>query len=495
RERLEWERQHDCIVIMRQWIIDSGIADEETVDRIRQEAKNEVKEARRRAWNNYFGPVKAAKAELEGMYAALEETDRTLPSVVSLYDELQKAIDPLLAELVQNARRLQFVFKGKYPALTNWLSEIAKTANRRYHTYLYSDSPHSALKIPVVPAQYADDAKKVNGFQVLNACFDAALDRDPAVHAFGEDVGQIGDVNQGFAGLQEKYGKDRVFDAGIREWTIMGQAIGMAMRGLRPIAEIQYLDYLIYGLEPLSDDLATLRYRSNNLQQSPAIIRTRGHRLEGIWHAGSPIGMLLNSLRGIYICVPRNMTQAAGFYNTFLQSDDPGLIIECLNGYRLKEALPENIGEFTVPLGVPEVLREGTDVTLVTYGSCVRVAQQASEQLASFGISVELIDVQTLLPFDLEHRIVSSLKKTNRVVFLDEDVPGGATYYMLQQVLEVQGGYRYLDSLPTTLSAKAHRPPYGSDGDYFSKPNPETVFETVYNIMHEADPQQYPSLG
>ena len=317
------------------------------------------------------------------------------------------------------------------------------------------------------------------------------MEKHENLFAFGEDVGKIGDVNQGFAGLQKKYGEKRVFDTGIREWSIMGQAIGLAMRGLRPIAEIQYLDYLIYGLEPLVDDLATLRYRSDGLQQAPAIIRTRGHRLEGIWHAGSPLGMIINSLRGMYVLVPRNMTQAAGFYNTMLQSDDPALIIEVLNGYRQKERMPDNIGEYTVPLGVPEVLQEGKDVTLLTYGACIRVAEAGMDLLKKVGISVELIDVQTLLPFDLEHRIVESLKKTNRIVFMDEDVPGGASAYMMQEVLEKQGGYQYLDSPPVTLTATSHRPPYGSDGDYFSKPNPENVFETIYKLVYESEPERF----
>jgi pyruvate/2-oxoglutarate/acetoin dehydrogenase E1 component len=294
--------------------------------------------------------------------------------------------------------------------------------------------------------------------------------------------------------LQEKYGIERVFDAGIREWSIMGQAIGMSMRGMRPIAEIQYLDYLIYGLEPLTDDLATMRWRSNNLQQAPAIIRTRGHRLEGVWHAGSPLGMIINSLRGMYVLTPRNMTQAAGFYNTLLQSDDPAIVIECLNGYRLKEFLPDNIDKFTVPLGVPEVLQEGTDVTIVTYGSCVRIAQAGIAQLEKHNISVELIDVQTLLPFDLEHQIVESIKKTNRVVFLDEDFPGGATAYMMQEVLEKQGAYAYLDAQPLTITARPNRSPYGSDGDYFSKPNAEDIFEVIYNMMREGEPSRFSKI-
>ncbi|MEM9823763.1 MAG: transketolase C-terminal domain-containing protein, partial [Bacteroidota bacterium] len=345
-----------------------------------------------------------------------------------------------------------------------------------------------------IPAVFSEKSPLVNGYQVLNRFFDQLLGQHTDVLAFGEDVGQIGDVNQGFSGMQQKYGIERVFDTGIREWSIMGQAIGLAMRGFRPIAEIQYLDYLIYGIEPLSDDLATLRYRSNGIQQAPAIIRTRGHRLEGIWHAGSPLSMLLGALRGMYICVPRNMTQAIGFYNTLLQSNDPALVIECLNGYRLKEKLPDNLDTFSLPLGVPEVLTEGTDLTLVTYGSCVRVAEKGATLLKEVGISVEIIDVQTLLPFDLEHQIVESLKKTNRVVFMDEDVPGGATAYMMQEVLERQEGYRYLDAQPSTITAMANRPPYGSDGDYFSKPNPEDVFETVYTIMQESDPQRFPTI-
>ncbi|MEN0051046.1 MAG: transketolase C-terminal domain-containing protein, partial [Bacteroidota bacterium] len=335
------------------------------------------------------------------------------------------------------------------------------------------------------------DSPTLSGYQILNTYFDKLLARDPRVVAFGEDVGNIGDVNQGFAGLQEKHGEHRVFDTGIREWTIMGQAVGLAMRGLRPIAEIQYLDYLIYGLEPLTDDLATLRYRSGGIQQAPAIIRTRGHRLEGIWHSGSPMGMMLNSLRGMYMLVPRNMVQAAGFYNTMMQSDDPAIIVECLNGYRLKERLPDNIGEYTVPIGRVEVLQEGKDVTLVTYGSCVRVAQAGMKLLQQHGISVELIDVQSLLPFDLDHDILTSLQKTNRIVFLDEDVPGGASAYMLQKVLEEQGGYQFLDSKPVTITAHAHRPPFGSDGDYFTKPNGEDVFQAVFQLMQEVDPQRF----
>lgn len=365
-------------------------------------------------------------------------------------------------------------------------------ADDYYHTHLYSETEESAIQVPVVPAKYDEEPQKVPGYKILNQFFDQALEKYPELYAFGEDVGKIGDVNQGFAGLQEKHGRDRVFDTGIREWTIVGQAIGMAMRGLRPIAEIQYLDYLMYAMSPLTDDLATLRYRSDGMQKAPAIIRTRGHRLEGIWHAGSHLGMIIHALRGINVLVPRNMTQAAGMYNTVLQSDDPALIIECLNGYRLREPQPNNIGDYTVPLGQPEVLREGKDISLVTYGSCLRVAEEACNKLDELGISVELIDVQTLLPFDLEGIIKSSLQKTNRIVFLDEDVPGGATAYMLTEVLDRQNGYFLLDSKPICITAKSHRPPYGSDGDYFTKPNAEDVVERIYEMMNEMNPDFYP---
>jgi len=493
KERLEWEKEMDCIVKMEAWMLEESIADEETLKSIRKEAKKYVKECRDRAWKAFTAPTKKRIKALKDIYKKLPEGEEAIDQ---LKKDLDNMLTPLISEVTQNARRMAFLLMGTgldvEAELKEWIDRSFNIAHRDYHTHLYSSSKNAALNVPVVPPKFSENSPQKNGYQILNTFFDKVLERDPRVFAFGEDVGKIGDVNQGFAGMQEKHGEERVFDTGIREWTIMGQAIGMAMRGLRPIAEIQYLDYLIYGLEPLSDDLATLRYRSNNLQQAPAIIRTRGHRLEGIWHAGSPLGMIINSLRGIYVLTPRNMVQAAGMYNTMLQSDDPAIIIECLNGYRLKETQPDNIGEYTVPLGVPEVLQEGTDITLVTYGSCVRVAEAGIDLLKQHGISVELIDAQTLLPFDLEHRILASLKKTNRIVFMDEDVPGGASAYMLQEVLETQGGYRYLDSPPTTITARAHRPPYGSDGDYFSKPNPEDVFETVYKMMHEVEPQRFP---
>jgi pyruvate/2-oxoglutarate/acetoin dehydrogenase E1 component len=371
--------------------------------------------------------------------------------------------------------------------------EFFQSNSARYSSHLYSTSQHNVFQVHHEPAIYDTDAPMKDGREILQACFDANLERDSRVFAFGEDLGKIGDVNQGFAGLQEKYGELRVGDRGIREASIIGEGIGCALRGLRPIAEIQYLDYLLYALQIMSDDIATLQYRTKGGQKAPVIIRTRGHRLEGIWHSGSPMGMIVHAVRGMHVCVPRNMTQAAGMYNTLLRCDEPALVVECLNGYRLKEKLPSNIGSFTVPLGIPEVIRQGSDITIVTYGSCCRIAAEAAELLSETGIDVEIIDVQTLLPFDLNHTITKHLQQTNRVLFLDEDVPGGATAYMMQQVLEVQGGYQYLDSAPATLSAKAHRPAYGSDGDYFSKPSVDDVFMAVYHIMHEADPLRYPA--
>lgn len=490
QDRLQWERDHDCILKMEQWMIESGIATPDECADIRSKAKKHTQECRRRAWNAYMAPVEIKRRELAGIFSEFPQEQ-----AYTLLEELRATVNPSLSDLLQNARRLMYATIGEpSPARTqlqNWIRVQEGLGDARYHTHLYSHSPYSALKVPVVPPVFSEQSPMLNGFEILNTFFDLTFGSNPATFAFGEDVGQIGDVNQGFAGLQKKYGDHRIFDTGIREWTIIGQALGMAFRGLRPIAEIQYLDYLVYGLAPLTDDVATLRYRSNGQQQAPLIIRSRGHRLEGIWHSGSPMSMIINSLRGMYVVVPRNMTQAAGFYNTLLQSDDPAIVIECLNGYRLKEHKPDNLASFTVPLGVPEVLQEGSDVTIVTYGSCVRVAQAAILMLEQHGISVELIDVQTLLPFDLEHRIVESLKKTNRILFLDEDVPGGASAYMMQQVLELQGGYRYLDSAPATLTAHAHRPPYGTDGDYFSKPNPEDVFELVFRMMYEAEPGRF----
>jgi len=379
-------------------------------------------------------------------------------------------------------------------ALVEWVNRVSNECEDRYSSFLYSQSEHSALRVEEIKPAFSETSQDVDGREVLNALFDSIFRRDARVFAFGEDVGKIGDVNQGFAGLQEKFGEWRLTDTGIRECTILGQGIGAALRGLRPIAEIQYLDYLLYALQIMSDDLACLQYRTRGGQKAPLIIRTRGHRLEGVWHSGSPMGMILHSLRGIYVLVPRNMVQAAGFYNTMLKSDDPAIIIECLNGYRLKEQIPDNIGDFTVPLGVPEILREGSDVSVVTYGSMCRIVMEAARELETVGISCEVIDAQTLLPFDRHRSIVESLKKTNRVVFADEDVPGGATAFMMQKVVEEQGGYQYLDAAPVTITAKEHRPAYSSDGDYFSKPSAEDVFDRIYAMMREMDPSRFPSI-
>ena len=492
KERLQWERDFDCILQMEQWMIAEGLASPDETRQIRDKARKTVKEARDRAWKAYATPTIQTRKQLEGIY---QEMLGSHPQIQALVKEAQELITPVISELLQSARRIVYQTIGEdsvaRQTLVSWIKKVEALAKQRYHTHLYSETPNAALKVPVVAPEYSEDSPVKNGFEILNAYFDAIIEKDPRVYGFGEDVGKIGDVNQGFAGLQAKHGEERVFDTGIREWSIMGQAIGMTMRGLKPIAEIQYLDYLLYGLEPLSDDVACLRYRTNGIQTAPLIVRTRGHRLEGIWHAGSPMGMMINSLRGMCILTPRNMTQAAGMYNTMLLSDEPAIIVECLNGYRLKEQLPDNIGTFTVPVGIPETLHEGTDVTLVTYGSCVRVAQEGMKMLEKMGISVELIDIQSLLPFDVHHQIVESLKKTNRVVFMDEDVPGGASAYMMREVLEVQGGYQFLDAAPLTITAKAHRPPYGSDGDYFTKPNPEDVFETIYKMMCEGEPGRF----
>ena len=492
KERLAWEADFDCIRKMGEWLETNSLATSEELAEIQANARSYVKECRDRAWEAYYGPVRELTSRLSSILEGVARECPGIDGVGEMSREFSALLQPLSSELVRLARRLDFKLRGvDTPAvrdLRTFIREAYDRAQKAYHSHLYAEGSRSALRVPVVPADYSDESPVKSGFEVLNAFFDQVLATDPRFMAFGEDVGQIGDVNQGFAGMQAKYGEARVFDTGIREWTIMGQAIGLAMRGLRPLAEIQYLDYLIYGLEPLTDDLATLRYRSNGMQMAPAIIRTRGHRLEGIWHAGSQMGMLVHSLRGMYLGVPRNMTQAAGMYNTLLQSDDPGLVVECLNGYRLKERMPDNLTEHTVPFGVPEVLIPGTDLTLVTYGSCVRIAEEAIRLLSRDGISVELVDVQTLLPFDLEGVIQESLSRTSRLVVLDEDVPGGTSAYMLQQILEVQDGYHLLDSAPLTITAKPHRPPYGSDGDYFTKPNPEDVYERILALMAEARP-------
>ncbi len=527
KERLAWEAEVDCLRRMRQWMIGEGLANAGELDALEEEATRRVRGLQRAAWEAFRAPIEQEQSELMALLAEITEIGEVgeiadpaagaqaagARSAATAAAAVERARSELARQPVVLRRDLVAAAQGalvdlaahagpgggparELPApvrrLAAWRRERVRENAERYDSDLYSTTPLAALAVPAVPAVYTAESPIVDGHKVMNACFDAALARYPNVVAIGEDVGKIGDVNQGFAGLQTKYGPLRVSDTGIREATIMGQAIGMALRGLRPIAEIQYLDYILYALQILSDDLACLRYRSKGQQKAPVIVRTRGHRLEGIWHAGSPMAGVLNLLRGIYVCVPRNMTQAAGFYNTLLAGDDPGLVVEVLNGYRVKERLPANIGEMTVPLGAPEVLREGGDVTVVTYGACCRVALEAAERLAQVGIEAEVVDVQTLLPFDLAGRVLDSLRKTNRIVFMDEDVPGGATAYMMQQVLEVQGGYAWLDSEPRTLPGAEHRTAYGSDGDYWSKPNREQLFETVYELMHEAKPAAYP---
>lgn len=495
QDRLAWEKEYDCIEKMIEWVLDSKIADKGLIEEMRVKAVEFAKDAKNNAWKKFSGRVKLKQTEMLACYA---EIGVGHSDVDQLKNELSNAFNPSSSEIIDNGRKLKNVLRLNGLAipisLENIINNAFAAANDTYHTKLYSSSDQSALNIPVVHAEFSDQSPMVNGFEILNQLFDKIFEEDPRLVAFGEDVGKIGGVNQGFADLQKKFGEERIFDAGIREWSIMGAAIGLAMRGLRPIAEIQYLDYLIYGMSPLSDDMATLRYRSNGLQMAPAIIRTRGHRLEGIWHAGSPLGMLINSLRGMYICVPRNMVQAAGMYNTLRKSTDPALVIEVLNGYRMKEQLPDNIAEFTIPLGSPEILTAGSDVTVVTYGVCARLAVAAAETLASLDIEIEVIDVQTLLPFDLEHGILESLEKTNKVLFLDEDFPGGATAFMMQEVLEKQNGYVHLDAAPKTLTASDHRTPFGSDGDYYTKPQTQDIIDAIIKMMKDYDPELYGHL-
>ncbi|MFD2885484.1 alpha-ketoacid dehydrogenase subunit alpha/beta [Chitinophaga cymbidii] len=490
KERLAWEKEFDCNGKMRQWLLENALAEEELLRGIEAEAKVVAQEGRKKAWDKYIAPIREQVQVFIGVCQSIVEEGRGDTGFVSQQiQELSANREPQRRDILKAAAHILFKHPRNFsPALDElqaYYDRQLAAEKENYNTFLYATGPNSVLEVPEVPAVYADNAPVVNGYEVLNKYFDQLFSYHPLVFAFGEDVGKIGDVNQGFAGLQQKHGKTRIADTGIRELTIMGQGIGMALRGLRPIAEIQYLDYMLYGLQPLSDDVASLQYRTKGTQFCPIIVRTRGHRLEGIWHSGSPMGMIINSLRGMHICVPRNMVQAAGMYNTLLQAKEPAIMIESLNGYRLKERLPENLKEFTVPLGIPEVLHSGTDITIVSYGSTLRIIEEAMQTLEQMNISCELIDVQTLLPFDIHHSIIGSLKKTNRILFVDEDVPGGGTAYMFQQVMEVQGGYRWLDVAPRTLAAQAHRPAYGSDGDYFSKPNVEDVVKIVADMIRE----------
>lgn len=496
KERLEWEKEYCCIAQMRIWMIENSIATEAELDEIEKNAKDYVKKMQLEAWKDYLDPIKQENENVRNILAEIASASSKADQINVSIENLKKTLDnnrKVIAESVNEVLRL--VRSENSPGknkLIEWKKRFREENEKRYSSHLFSESNESALNIKEVKPDYANDSAILDGREVLNAFFNIAFERDPRIFAIGEDLGMLGDVNQGMANLQEKFGDLRLTDTGIREATIVGQGIGAALRGLRPIIEIQYLDYLLYGMQIISDDLACLQYRTAGGQKAPLIIRTRGHRLEGIWHSGSPMGTVINCFRGVHVCVPRDMTRAAGFYNTLLKSDEPGLIIERLNAYRLKEKLPENLSEICVPLGVPEILIEGNDISIVTYGACVDIAKDAINKLNEMNISCELIDVQTLLPFDIKGIILESLKKTNRILFLDEDVPGGASAYMMQNVIDRDGGYRYLDSPPKCLSAKPHRPAYGTDGDYFSKPNADNVFESVYEIMNEADPDKFP---
>lgn len=498
KERLAWEAESDCNKRMREWMIASKVITGSQLDQIEKEDKEIVEEAKAKAWEAFMQPIRTDLAVVSSALGELSAQCSLGAEVLKVKEQLESLREPLFRDVTEAAlegvRLANIETATAKEKLKSWVAECKTYSHDEFSSHLYSESAEAALKVKEIKPVYTASSPEVNGSQVMVACFDAAFARDPKVFAIGEDIGKIGDVNKGMDGLQEKYGELRITDTGIREATILGQAIGAALRGLRPIAEVQYLDYLLYAIQTMSDDLATIHWRTKGGQKAPVIIRTRGHRLEGVWHSGSPMGMIINAVRGVYVLVPRNMVQAAGFYNTMLRSDDSALIIEVLNGYRLKERLPDNIGDFTLPLGMPEIIRQGTDVTVVTYGACCRIANDGAEKLSRFGVSVEVIDVQSLLPFDLNGTISESLKRTNRIVFMDEDVPGGATGFMMREVLERQGGYRYLDSAPATLTSKEHRPAYGSDGDYFSKPNADDVFDTIYAMMHEADPSKYPSF-
>jgi len=497
-ERLEWERNNDCNLKMREWMIETSIATDDQLNALEKSIKKEVRDGKKAAWKAFIAPQLKEQREAITLIENAAEASPNKNFIKKLSNDLQAIAEPLRKDIISTARRaLRYLAGEDRPEvrqLKDWAHNYFELIQPRYSAHLYSETASRATNIEEVLPTYDPQAEEVDGRVVLKNNFEAIFKNRPETLVFGEDSGEIGDVNQGLEGLQEKFGPLRISDTGIREATIVGQGIGLAMRGLRPIAEIQYLDYVMYCLQLLTDDLATLRYRTLGKQKAPLIVRTRGHRLEGIWHSGSQMGGLVHLLRGMYILVPRNMTKAAGFYNTLLESDEPALIIECLNGYRLKEKLPVNLGEFRTAIGKVETLREGTDITLVSYGSTLRIVMEAARELQQVGIEAEVIDVQSLVPLDLNHKMVESVIKTNRLLVIDEDVPGGASAYIMQHLLEDQGAYRYLDSQPQTLSARAHRPAYGTDGDYFSKPSIEDVFEKVYEIMREADPESFPAL-
>ena len=494
--RLQWESDFDCVKKMREWMIGFNLATAESLDQMEADIKKEVLEGKKAAWNAYLESIKNEQAELVSVLENIAESSANKVFISKFASELKESKEPIRKDILQTARKALRMIIGEsgQKQLADWIRDYTERTQPRFSSHLFSESDKNVASVKEVLPVYASDAEDVDGRLIIRDNFDAIFSKRPEVLIFGEDSGNIGDVNQGLEGMQEKYGELRVADAGIREATILGQGIGMAMRGLRPIAEIQYLDYLLYAIQIMSDDLATLQYRTRGRQKAPLIVRTRGHRLEGIWHSGSPMGMIINAIRGIHVLVPRNMTKAAGFYNALLDTDEPALIVECLNGYRLKEKMPSNMGEFKTPIGVVETIRDGKDITLVSYGSTLRLVEQAANELQQVGIDCEIIDIQSLLPFDTAHDIAKSIAKTNRLLVIDEDVPGGASAFILQQIIDEQNAYGFLDSKPQTLAAKAHRPAYGTDGDYFSKPSAEDIYEKVYAMMHEANPGKYPAL-
>ena len=496
-ERLAWETEYDCVAQMRNWLIENNLASAEGLEAIEDQAKKDVNEGKKNAWISFVTPMKEEQKELVDLLNKIAQSSENKVFIEKISSDLASIKEPIRKEIITTARKVLRMVVNDTAAksqLSNWITNYTSKIQPKFSSHLFSQSENNVLTSKEVAPIYDANSEEVDARLVLRDNFDAIFSKYPETLIFGEDSGNIGDVNQGLEGMQEKYGELRVADVGIREATILGQGIGMAMRGLRPIAEIQYLDYLLYAIQIMSDDLATLQYRTHGRQKAPLIVRTRGHRLEGVWHSGSPMGMILNAVRGIHVLVPRNMTKAAGFYNTLLEKDEPALVIECLNGYRLKEKMPTNLGEFKTAIGVVETIKEGTDITLVSYGSTLRLVEQAAKELESVGINAEIIDAQSLLPFDLNQDVVKSIAKTNRLLIIDEDVPGGASAYLLQEIIEKQNGYQFLDSAPQTLSAQPHRPAYGTDGDYFSKPSVEDIFEKVYAIMHEAQPHKFSSL-